>query len=97
MTVIRFDVKIEIYRGLDCEETICTHCRQHVHQEIMEAPVPTAHQLSNIFEHVVKGFYDTSFSKLHLIIKWHEFLFHVGSQASYDMYSVIEKFAEKAL
>lgn len=97
MSVAGVYVEVKVNGRLNGKETVGAQCGQHIHQEIMKASVSAMHQLGDILEHIVEGFYDASFTQHHLVIEWHELLLHVCPQACDNMYALIEKPAEKTL
>ena len=97
MTVGFRHLVIEIDFRFSGKEAICSHRGKQIHQKIVYTPMPLMNKLSHIFKHIVDGFDNASFAEHNLVVKWHQTLFHVASQAGDDMNPVVPETSEQSL
>lgn len=53
LTVVLWQLVIEIDSRLCVEEAVCPHCSKQVHDEIVDTPVTRMHKLGHVLEHIV--------------------------------------------
>ena len=53
--------------------------------------------LSCIFQQIINRFNDVSFAQHHLVVEWHQFVFHIHPKAGDQLDAIFEQGIEKFL